>query len=312
MRIVLDNILACTDFSEYSNQTLAYGIALAREFDAKLYVCHVVDIPPVVSYGDIYFDTVDIQTGLTDSAHEQIDALIGDQPVEWEPVIAAGQTADEIARVAEDKKIDLAISATHILSGLKRFVIGSVTERLMRTLPCPLLVVRRPEHDFIEPATGEIRLKRILVGCDFSEYAALALRHGLSLAQDFEAELHLAHVIESPGYDDILKPDGRKDKAAHKDIRDRLNEKLDGLTPAEALEWCTLKKVLLAGKPDEELTKYAALNEIDLIVLGIRGYTLMESLLVGSTTDRVIRRAPCPVLSAGRIAEADQGGAMSE
>jgi nucleotide-binding universal stress UspA family protein len=69
------------------------------------------------------------------------------------------------------------------------------------------------------------------------------------------------------------------------------------MVPEEANNWCTPQLTLLAGQPYEELTKYAAVHGMDLIVLGIRGHGLVETLLIGSTTDRVLRQAPCPVLS---------------
>lgn len=69
------------------------------------------------------------------------------------------------------------------------------------------------------------------------------------------------------------------------------------MVPEDARDWCKPKVTLLGGQPHEELTKYAVVNNLDLIVLGVRGQSLVEKLFVGSTTDRVIRRAPCPVLS---------------
>jgi nucleotide-binding universal stress UspA family protein len=73
-------------------------------------------------------------------------------------------------------------------------------------------------------------------------------------------------------------------------------EKLMNMVPEEAGPVHPVA-TLLAGEPHDELTKYALVNSIDLIVLGVRGHSLVESLFVGSTTDRVIRAAPCPVLS---------------
>jgi nucleotide-binding universal stress UspA family protein len=61
----------------------------------------------------------------------------------------------------------------------------------------------------------------------------------------------------------------------------------------------------LAGHPHQELTKYAVVQRMDLIVLGVRGHGLVETLLVGSTTDRVVREAPCPVLTVRPIAQLD-------
>jgi nucleotide-binding universal stress UspA family protein len=167
----------------------------------------------------------------------------------------------------------------------------------MRILPCPLLVVRGPERDFVAPANQEIKLQHILVGCDFSSDSDLAFQYALSLAQEFQSELHIAHVIEPPVYEHLLKTPPKPREELRLDLRDELNEKLSNMVPEEARNWCTPKISLLAGQPDEELTKYALVHEVDLIVLGVRGHSLMEGLLIGSTTDRVLRQAPCPVLS---------------
>jgi nucleotide-binding universal stress UspA family protein len=77
----------------------------------------------------------------------------------------------------------------------------------------------------------------------------------------------------------------------------RLSKKLDDIVPEEATHWCNVKTACVAGRPYEELTRYAADCDADLIVLGVRGRGLIETLMLGSTTDRVIRQASRPVLS---------------
>jgi nucleotide-binding universal stress UspA family protein len=106
----------------------------------------------------------------------------------------------------EEKGVDLVIASTRGHSGLKRLILGSVTQRLMRILPCPLLAVQDPEEGFIAMPGQGIRLKKILVGCDFSADSGLALSYALSLAQEFEAVLHLVHVMEPPTYPEFLTP----------------------------------------------------------------------------------------------------------
>ena len=167
----------------------------------------------------------------------------------------------------------------------------------MQTLACPLLIVRSPEHDFIAPAGNKISLRKILVGCDFSVNSSLAVQYGLSLAQEFEAELHLAHVIPPPVYKGLIKPERRSTEESQESIQATLAARLSDLVPEEARLWCTPKTVLLAGEPHEELTKYAVVQNINLIALGVHGRGLVEALFVGSTTDRLAREAPCPVLS---------------
>jgi nucleotide-binding universal stress UspA family protein len=164
----------------------------------------------------------------------------------------------------------------------------------MRTLSCPLLAVHGAEEGFIGKDAGGIRLKKILVGSDFSADSVLALNYGLSLAQEFEAELHLIHVMEPPVYPEFLTPAEQTQDMVRTDV---FKEKLDGLVPEDARNWCSLKTAVLRGQPYEELVAYAMAQSMDMVVLGVRGYGLVKSLLMGSTTDRVVRRAPCPVLT---------------
>jgi nucleotide-binding universal stress UspA family protein len=306
MRVHFRNILCATDFSEYSNLTIDYGTALAREFGAALVVCHVIDLSSVAIYGEFQLDPVGQQARIKEDAEQQLAAMLGHLPVRWEPLITVGKPAEEIARIVEEKQIDLVLSATRRRSGLKRLILGSVTEQLMRTLTCPLLVVHSPSHEFIDPRDQRVRLKKILIGCDFSDDSRLALSHGLSLAQEFESELHLVHVIEPPVYQDLVKakpatPQGIKDNV----LSDLLTKKLQALVPEEVRNWCSLHTILLEGPPYEELVAYAERNAVDMIVLGVRGYGLVKSLLVGSTTDRVMRHAPCPVLSVSNRSNAE-------
>lgn len=291
----LKNIICATDFSESSKHAVDYGVALAKEFRAKLYMCHIIDMSYAAMYGECK-DPAELEERIMGKANDYLRGSIGEDPVDWEPLISKGHTSDEITRMAADVSVDLAITATHGRSGLKRLILGSVTERLIRTLTSPLLVVRSPEHDFVSPGSQKVKLDRILVGCDFSPDSNLSFQYALALARQFQCELHLAHVIESTMYKHILKsgPESGQDQHA---LCKELDEKLKDMIPGEAHACCAPRTELLAGQPYEELTKYAVTHNIDLIVLGVRGHSLMETLFLGSTTDRVVRQAPCPVLS---------------
>ncbi len=297
MRVQFKKILCATDFSDFSNHTVSYGVALAREFGAQLIICHVIDLSSVAIYGEFQLDPVGQQNRIIEDANEQLEALTGDQAVEWEPLITVGKPADEISRAVEEKDVDLVISATRGRSGIKRLILGSVTERLMLTLPCPLLVLRSPEHDLVKDPDKAIKLKKILVGCDFSPDSGQAINHALSLAQEFEAELHLVHVVEAPAQPNFLKAEPTTPEEIQEDFRQLLSQKLKDLVPEEARHWCTPQTSILEGQPYEELAEYAESSGIDMIVMGIRGHGLVKTLFLGSTTDRVVRRAPCPVLS---------------
>ncbi|MBN2466565.1 MAG: universal stress protein [Deltaproteobacteria bacterium] len=292
----IENIICTTDFSDSANHTIPYGIALAREFDAKLYLCHVIDLTTASRYGEAVVALEELKQQMRGYAHEQLHRLMQDQTVTWEPLIGIGNAADEIARLAVSKNTDIIISATHGRSGLKRSILGSVTARLMREVTCPLLVVRSPEHDFVQSADSKVMLNKILVGCDFSSDSLLALQKGFDLARRFHSVLHLVHVIEPPIYNQLLQSTLESEQTTQQELKSRLLQQLMGLATAHPVTLSTVRPALLIGKPHEELTKYAVLHNIDLIILGIRGHDLVGSLLAGSTTDRLMRLAACPVL----------------
>ncbi len=297
MRRQINRILCATDFSDFAKDVVGYGITLASEFHAKLYVCHVIDFPAVATYGEAVVSPFENQNRFTGYARREIERLMGDTTVEYEPLITIGTTTEEISRLADEHLADLVITATHGRSGLKRFFLGSVTERLMRSLPCPLLVIRGAQQGIQETSKKKFPFKKILVGCDFSSDAEYALDYSISIAQEFQSELHLVHVVEPSGYKDLFKLPAEPGERFKKELYDMIQDKLKTLVPQEALHWISLHTKLLVGKPYEELVRYATLNDMDLIAMGTRGRGMVEEILVGSTTDRVIRQAPCPVLS---------------
>ncbi len=308
MRIQFKNILWATDFSDYSNRILPYGLALAREFQARLYVCHVIELHSASLFGEVHFESAEIQNANMELAHEQLQQLLAKEDLVWEPLVTIGSAPNEIARLAQEKEIDLVISGTHGRSGLKRLILGSVTERLMRILHCPLLVVSSTDQGGPADRPKPFRLEHILVGCDFSSDSHLACEHAISLAQEFQSELHLLHVLEPTPRSSDFPAMAKGDEHRLEEVREHLESRLAALVPAEACHWCAPKTAVRMGKPFEELIRYAASHEIDMIVLGIRGHGLIETLMVGSTTDRVVRQAPCPVLAVRPI-QADMAAA---
>ena len=137
-----------------------------------------------------------------------------------------------------------------------------------------------------------IALRRILVPTDFSETSSAALRYGVELARRFTARLYLLHVPEHPGEAaEAEYPIGIFDtmqNAAH----DRLGHLLSEQETRELRPECAMR----LGVPSEEIVRHAAEHEIDLIVI-THGREGMARVLLGSVAERVVRKAPCPVLT---------------
>jgi nucleotide-binding universal stress UspA family protein len=144
-----------------------------------------------------------------------------------------------------------------------------------------------------------IALKHILVPTDFSEPSEVAGRYAKALAETFGATLHLLHVLDesylawaaSEGFASPLGADVRGE--AEKGARDRLQR---ALTDAERDKF-QARSVLRIGSPFAEIIRYAREENVDLIVMGTHGRGLIAHMLLGSVAEKVVRKAPCPVLT---------------
>src|SRR4029077_20457108 len=141
-----------------------------------------------------------------------------------------------------------------------------------------------------------MKLERLLVPTDFSEGAGHALRYALSLAQKYDAALHLLHVIEvlPAGYTNELFPG----------TMTRVVDEISGYARSELAKLAAegrrarrdVHERIVQGKPATEIVRVAAEEKVDLIVIASYGRGALSHALFGSTTERVVRKAPCPVL----------------
>lgn len=139
-----------------------------------------------------------------------------------------------------------------------------------------------------------ITLERILVPTDFSDYSKPAITYACELAERFSAELHVLHVVPPPLVaapyigaisDDMLQPEA----AAKKELDEMEDPSFEQAAPVD--------RVLRMGTPFVEIVRYAKENAIDLIVMGTHGRTGVVHALIGSVAEKVVRKAPCPVLT---------------
>ena len=142
-----------------------------------------------------------------------------------------------------------------------------------------------------------IKLERILVPTDFSESARHALTYGISFAREFEAELLLLHVVETipVGYASDLFPVPMAE--VFQEISGYAKTELAKLADEARQKGVAVSELVAQGKPSAEIIRHAAENDVDMIVLGTHGKGMLDQALFGSTTERVVRRAPCPVLT---------------
>jgi nucleotide-binding universal stress UspA family protein len=273
-------ILCPVDLSDYSRHALDHAIALARWYQAKITVLHVfAPVPaPAPLPGAPGFVAVLPPPG-------DPEALLGDvarfvnqdasRDVSIEIVTREGDPVRCILAEAEDDEPDLLVLATHGRSGFDRFVLGSVTEKVLRRVYCPVLSVP-PRAPHVAPS-APVTYTRILCPTDFSASATHALKHALALAQEADAHLTVLHVTDGTA----TTPECS----------------LDDAVPAGAETYCTIETLSATGRPYREIVRVAAERKIDLIVMGVRRRGAVDMMLFGSTAQHVVRLAHCPVLT---------------
>jgi nucleotide-binding universal stress UspA family protein len=150
--ISIQKILVPMDFSDHSAKAVLYGIELALKFSAELHLIHVVAITPIMYSEGVTFP-FESQAELEQAASEQLNQVVT-EPLHSDRVTrvaCSGTPFVEVVRYAKEHQIDLVVMGTHGRGAIAHMLLGSVAERVVRKAPCPVLVVRDEEHDFVMP-----------------------------------------------------------------------------------------------------------------------------------------------------------------
>lgn len=293
-------ILCPIDFSDPSAHALEQATRLARWFGARLAVLHVrptvtphPDMPaggPVAPWLHAELEGLRQRVAAAGAGATAAGVTI-------EPLVAAGDPVREILGCAATLPADLMVLGTHGSSGFQHLVLGSVTEKVLRQAPCPVLTVP-PRAPAVVP-----HFTRIICAVDFSDCSLAAAAWASALARTCGAALTLVHVIEWP-WPEAAIPEMPGVPAAQAqamaDYRRYLEhgakERLDAVA-ASATTADPVATQVRFGRPHMELLAAAGAERADLIVLGVRGRGALDLGFFGSTANHLVRSASCPVLT---------------
>jgi nucleotide-binding universal stress UspA family protein len=282
----VQTVLCAIDLSDLSPNVLAMAAETAEAYEAKLMVIHAVEI------WDKRYDFIvdDIAKRIELEAHgklqAELDRLGKTRGVPVQVVVAKGQAGQIITDAIKKYKPDLVVVGSHGRRGIDHMLLGSVAERVVRTSPVSVLVVRPPRNPDIYT---------MVCAVDFSSCSRTALERAIEIARlDKVAAVQVLNVFEVPlGYLEAgmtYETAFNKTKAVHE------QELAEFLKPY-ANCGVKLEPVIEEGAPGPMIVAYAEKVNADLLVIGAHGKSRLTAMLIGGASIKVVHRAKVPVLA---------------
>jgi nucleotide-binding universal stress UspA family protein len=284
--IHLNRILFPTDGSECAEQARRHAVYLADRFEAALHVIQVETRD--VELGDV----IDVRETdvLADLHAPQEGETRGAEPRVQERRVVHPSVADGILSYATEHDMNLTVLGTHGRSGIRRLVLGSVAEEVVRRAPHPVMTVGRgakpPER---------IDGGHLLVPIDFSDQQDRLLAHARELALAYGMTLTLFHVVEVESLPDVYG--AYADPPEPGVLADRTKEAIDERAESLRERGVETTVEVRSGHAADETLAAAEEMDVDLLAIATHGRSGIERMLMGSVAEKVLRRAPCPVFA---------------
>jgi len=291
-------ILLPTDFSPCANAALHQAVTIAERFQGSVTMLHVVavhesdrgKIESVFSEDSKSYDH--IMTSAEEMLHTK-EGMI-ETPVLIEKVLRRGiSPTNEIISYADEHKPDLIVMGTHGRTGIRRLIMGSVAEKIIRLSECPIMTVRCGSDGKESPYPN---YRSILLPIDFGDTSVNALWKAAELARSYGAFLTLLHVAEPIDLSGYRKDGDISEEDFLDDQLDSAEKALHEFTSNAPLEGIEVYTRVVQGRPGRKIIEYADEEGIDLIIIPSLGKSGLERLLMGSTVNKVVHRANCPVM----------------
>jgi nucleotide-binding universal stress UspA family protein len=293
----LEKILVPLDFSPASMEALEYAVWLAKQFRATIHLVHVH--PPdeassVPGAGHLLFESAEAVERL----NEELTGIHRKHVPTFPPEnchIRGGRPYEEIVRLAREIDADLITLSTRGHSGLKHLLLGSTAERVVRSAPCPVLVVRKRKHR-AKASREAFAIRTILVPTDFSQCSLAGTEYAAFLARKFGAALRLFHAMYPYTNYVFVDRAGVRLSGLAEAVEETARQEMDALKQMDFMRGLTVQVATLPGLAVDEICAAAGGPDVDLVVTSTHGRTGLKHALIGSVAEHVVRYAQRPVL----------------
>ncbi len=302
----IKHILVAHDFSEGSHLALDYGIELAVENYAELHFLHVEVLHAETSQLKKQNKTKaqvlreKLRADILDSLKKQ-NLLYTDLKAISYKVMHEIAAAPAIIEYSNDNKIDMIVLGTHGRRGLRRKLLGSVAEEVVRLAPCAVFTVRE-QAKF---SSLDENLGLITVPVDFSDDSRVALEHAKDLASSFGAQIEMVHVIEDRFHPIFYSAGVSSIYDMHPEIESSTLNELEVMFDSTKGPEAAVKYTVLSGHPVDEIINHVEKTKSDLIIIATHGLSGLDRAIMGSVTSKIVRFSPCPVITVKGSKEAD-------
>lgn len=272
------NVAMATDFSPSSERALQHALAVTRHFGATLHFVHIVR-PSQFVYAPEMIPSAD------EIVHRDFDQLIAGlqrdhrlEGIEFHRSVLEGEIAEVVGDFVRGCAIDLLVLGTHGRAGIPRLLLGSIAQEIFHYVRCPVLTVGP-----CSPGAGaRPALKRVLFSTDLSPESLVALPWVMTAVREWHAALDVLHVCSSG---EPHCPERMKELSGH----------IHALLAGD--ESVPVQCHVVAGRPAACVLDFAARNQEDLIVLGLKPHRALYNGPLWSHAYEIVRHAACPVLS---------------
>jgi nucleotide-binding universal stress UspA family protein len=295
----IDTVLVPVDFSKPSAKALKYGLSLAVELESRLVLAHVLPFSEPMGYA-YPFPVEELEPSKADEIKAKMEAMIPEDLknfVKARFVLRTGEIDDNLIEIASEESADLIVMGTHGRRRFERWLLGSVTERMLRHAGVPVLTVSHldREHDIAEPQP--VPLRKIMYATDLVATPDRGMETALNLAGRFSADLLVVHVMRELRWAYGAEGVPLDIETTSVEVRDGLITRLEASVPESSRHDPRVRTELLEGQPYEKILETAEREDVDLIVLNTRSRSGLDRALLGSTAERIVRGAHVPVLS---------------